>query len=69
MDSRIMKYIPKSKVAAVSDAWYNEDGYWITLREGWNAGRTDAGCRVIHEDNITGIRWQIAGIEREGGKR
>lgn len=64
MNNKIMKYVPKSKVDAISDAWTDDDGMWITLKDGWQAGRMDYGCRVIHEDYIKDLRYQIAGIER-----
>ena len=37
---------------------------WITLRDGWEASRTDSGCRTIHEDTISDLKYQIAGIQR-----
>ena len=64
MDKNILKYVPKSKMESIHDAWRDEDGYWIMLREGWNADRTDNKCRTIHEDDIKGIRYQIGGIAR-----
>jgi len=64
MNQKIMNYIPKSKIEAVSDAYKDEDGYWICLNEGWEASRTDSGCRAIHEDTIKELRYQIAGIQR-----
>ena len=33
--SRIMKYIPRSKKEAVKDAYADQDGYWIILKDGW----------------------------------
>ena len=60
----IMKYIPKSKRSAIRDAYRDDDGYWICLHEGWEASRMDSGCRVIHEDYIADLKWQIAGIRR-----
>lgn len=60
----LMRYVPKSKREAVRDAYRDEDGFWICLREGWEASRTDAGCRTIHEDTIPELRYQIAGIRR-----
>ncbi len=65
MNEVITKYIPKGKRAAVSDAWRDDDGYWITLKDGWQAGRFDNHCHVIHEDTIAELRYQIAGIEKE----
>lgn len=61
-DPRIMKYIPQSKKAAIREAWHDDDGYWITLNEGWNADREDDVCRTIHEDYISDLRYQIGGI-------
>lgn len=60
----IMKYVPKGKQAAIRDAYRDEDGFWICLNEGWEASRTDSGCRTIHEDTIPDLRYQIAGIQR-----
>ena len=62
--AQIMKYIPKSKVEAVADAYEDSDGIWIYLNPGWNADRMDWDCRVIHEDTIAQLRYQIAGIRR-----
>ena len=61
---QIMRYVPKSKVEAIRDAYEDEDGLWIYLYKGWEASRTDIGCHVIHQDNIKDLRWQIAGIRR-----
>lgn len=61
---RILKYIPKSKLEAIRDAYKDSDGYWICLRKGWEASRTDRGCHVIHEDAIPQLQWQIAGIRK-----
>lgn len=63
-DQRIMKYIPKSKAESVADAFIDEDGMWIYLKDGWNADRMDVDCHVIHEDTIKQLRYQIAGIRR-----
>lgn len=62
MNDTIMKYIPKSKRDAIYDAWRDSDGYWIMLNKGWNADRMDSCCRTIHEDYISDLRYQIAGI-------
>ncbi len=63
IDGRIMKYVPKSKQKAISACWKDSDGYWITLKYGYNADRTDWNCHTIHEDTIAELRYQIAGIE------
>lgn len=63
-DPKIMKYIPKKKQHTIEAAWRDSDGYWITLKQGFNAGRMDVGaCHTIHEDTIAELRYQIAGIE------
>lgn len=63
-DALIMKYIPKSKRHTIESCWKDSDGYWITLKDGFNAGRMDnGGCHTIHEDTIAELRYQIAGIE------
>ena len=64
----LMSYIPKSKIEAIRDVYKDEDGYWICLNEGWEASRTDSGCRTIHEDTIKDLRYQIAGIQRVTSK-
>ena len=60
----VLKYVPKGKREAIRDAYRDEDGFWICLKDGWEASRTDSGCRTIHEDTITDLRYQIAGIKR-----
>ena len=64
---KILSYVPKSKKEAISDAWSDDDGIWIILKPGWNADRMDSNCRVIHEDYIKDLRFQIAGIARVTG--
>ena len=64
IDPKIMKYVPKSKQHTISSCWKDSDGYWIVLKEGYNAGRMDnGGCHTIHEDTIADLKYQIAGIE------
>ena len=64
MNKDIIKYIPKSKIEAIHDAWKDEDGIWIILNEGWEASRMDMGAGCIHEDTIKQLRYQIAGIRK-----
>ena len=65
MDERIMKYIPESKREGILEAFQDDDGYWVTLKDGWNADRMDSCCHVIHEDYIKDLRYQIAGIMKK----
>ena len=64
MDGSILKYIPKSKWGGIADCFRDEDGIWIWLNEGWNADRMDSNCRVIAEDTIAQLRYQIGGIKK-----
>lgn len=66
MDNNILKYVPKGKREAIHDAYRDDDGMWIVLKNGWEASRTDSGCHVIHEDTIKELRYQIAGICKQG---
>ena len=61
---QILRYVPKSKLAAIYDAWEDSDGMWIMLNDGWNADRMDYNCHTIHEYNVTDLRYQIAGIRQ-----
>lgn len=61
---RIMRYVPMYKREAIKTAWTDDDGYWIVLKEGWNADRMDFNCRTIHEDTIKELKYQISGINR-----
>lgn len=63
-DPKIMKYVPKKKADAIRTCYRDDEGYWITLCEGWEASNMDSGCRTIHEDTIQELRYQIAGISR-----
>lgn len=64
MDNKILSYVPKSKQAAIRDAYHDDDGYWLCLKEGWEATRMDSECHTIHEDTILQLRYQIAGIKK-----
>lgn len=64
INPKIMKYIPKGKREAIAEAYHDSDGYWIYLKDGWNADRMDWNCHTIHEDTIKDLRYQIAGIAR-----
>ena len=62
-DAKIMAYVPASKKEAVKSCYHDDDGYWIELKHGWHASRTDEGCHVIVQDNIRELRHQRSGIE------
>lgn len=69
---QIMNLVPKSKKAAIRDAWEDSDGVWIMLNEGWNADGMDSNCRTIHEggedyttaETIKQLRYQIGMIRK-----
>lgn len=61
-DEKIMRYIPKYKRDAVQSCWKDSDGYWIVLKDGFNADNMDWNCHTIHEDTIAELRYQISGI-------
>lgn len=61
MDAKIMRYVPKSKQAAIYDAYKDQDGYWIVLVPGYKLENYYAD-RVIHEDTIAALRAAIACI-------
>ena len=64
-NKRIMRYIPKSKIDAIQDAYTeDENGYWIILDKHWNADHMDQDCRTIHEYTIKDLRYQISGIRK-----
>jgi hypothetical protein len=64
LDPKILKYVPKSKQDAILEAYHDNDGYWIILKDEYHASRFDRGCHTIHEDDIKHLRYQIAGIEK-----
>lgn len=64
IDRNIIKYFPKNKLESVDECYKDSDGYWIFLKENWNADRMDYNCHTIHEDTINELRYQIAGIRK-----
>jgi hypothetical protein len=60
IDSKILKYVQKSKLNAIRSAWKDEEGYWINLNDGYENGNW--GGRTIHEDTIKWLRYEIAAI-------
>ena len=65
-DPAILNYFTAKKLEAVEECYHDEDGYWIILKEGWEASNMDSGCRTIHEDTIKQLRYQISGIQQIG---
>ena len=63
MDNSIMKYVSSAKVEAIQDAYRDEKGYWLILKDGWEASRTKAGCKRICADNIRDLKFQVGGIQ------
>ena len=70
LDPRIMKYVSKKKKSAILECWIEDSlcteypcSYWIRLKEGWHFSNLDTGCRIVSQDTIADLRYQIAGIE------
>lgn len=70
IEPRIMQYVPKSKRSAIRECWIEEAlcaeskcSYWIHLNEGWHFSRLDEGARIVSQDTIKDLRYQITGIE------
>lgn len=61
---KIMKYVPKGKLDSIKTAWIDSDGYWIVLKDNYNADYMDSNCRTIHEDTIPELRYQMKGIRK-----
>lgn len=58
---QIIEYVPKKLRCAVDEAWKDDDGYWISLKEGWE-NCEDQECDIIHEDTIADLKMRIKGI-------
>lgn len=61
---KVIDYVPKTKRHAIADAYVDDDGMWIILKDGWEATRMDYGCHTIHEYTVAELKWQIAGIKQ-----
>jgi hypothetical protein len=55
MDNRILTYIPARKREAVHDCWFDDDGYWVMIREGWHIKDYFAE-HTIHEDTLDELK-------------
>lgn len=64
IDNNLLKYVPKSKREAIKAIWRDSDGYWIVVKDEYNADRMDVDCHTIHEDTIKELRYQIGGINK-----
>ena len=60
MNTDLLKYIPKRFHEAVSDCYWDDDGYWVYLKHGWHDGIMD--CHVIHTDTVSELRQEAKGI-------
>lgn len=64
----IYKYIPDKFIKGVTNAFSDEDGYWIWLDHedgGWVAYDGGSDCGMIHEYNITDLKKAIKTIRRK----
>lgn len=60
----ILNYIPKRALPAVRDAFHDEDGYWVMLREGWHVEGYFAE-RTIHEDTLAEVKAVARNIRKD----
>ena len=60
----ILSVIPKKALPAISDAWHDDDGYWVMIREGWHVKDYYAE-RVIHEDTLDEIKTVAKNIVKD----
>jgi len=58
---QVIEYVPKKLRCAVDAAWQDDDGYWISLKPGWESCE-DQECDIIHEDTIKDLKMRIKGI-------
>lgn len=63
MMASLLMYIPKRFHKAVREAYRDDDGYWICLKDGWVDGII--GTHVIHTDTVAELREEARLIEKE----
>lgn len=63
----LYKYIPEKLMEGVTDAFSNEDGYWIYFDECHVAYDGGVDCGMIHEYSIKDLKAAIKTIRK--GKR
>ena len=60
--TNIWKYIPKSKLSGVTNAFSDSDGYWVWLDEDHVAYDGGEDCGMIHEYTIADLKAAIKTI-------
>ncbi len=64
----LYKYIPEKAMEGVTDAFSDDEGYWIYLDHeegGWVAYDGADDCGFIHEWNIADLKEAIKTIRKE----
>lgn len=64
MNNSILACIPRKARVAVRDAWHDDDGYWVTIKDGWHVEYYFAE-HTIHEDTLTEIKEVAKNIVRD----
>ena len=60
----IMNYIPRRVWPAIRDAYHDDDGYWVCIREGWHIDNYYAE-HTIHEDTLAAVRDVAKRIKKD----
>lgn len=60
----ILNYIPKRALPAIYDAWHDDDGYWVMIRQGWHI-EDYVAPHTIHEDTLAEIRAVAKNIVKD----
>lgn len=69
MPSNLMNWIPKRYREAISDAYRDQDGIWVCIKEGWTCDETVCGsARTIHEDDLKRILECVKTIKKSVSK-
>lgn len=67
MNNQTKIKIPKKYQERVEELWYDSDGYWLILKEGWRSPEMD--CRTIHEDTQARVLNYLRGTELERNRK
>lgn len=62
--ANILNYIPKRALPAIRDAWHDDDGYWVMIREGWHIEGYFAE-HTIHEDTLAEVKRVAKNIVKD----